>query len=51
MRAKRNNVHPVLRGGSYYDLAWGLRVIFRYGYKPEGRDRVSGFRLVIRRQT
>ena len=40
----------VLRGGSYYDAAWGLRTAFRSGREPEGRLRLDGFRIVVKRR-
>jgi formylglycine-generating enzyme required for sulfatase activity len=42
----------VLRGGSYRTSTWYLRYTFSGGRAPgpENRDRVSGFRVVVRRK-
>jgi|GEM_PF-1635722 formylglycine-generating enzyme required for sulfatase activity len=36
----------VVRGGSWYDYARGLRSAFRYGFSPDYRLNVLGFRLL-----
>ena len=41
--------YRVLRGGSYYDDSGFLRASYRLGYEPEGRGRISGFRIAVRR--
>lgn len=51
MRAKRNNVFRVLRGGDFDDGTRNLSVTHRHWYEPEIRIRFVGFRLVIRRKT
>ncbi len=39
--------YRVLRGGSWYDPAWGCRAANRYYWHPDGRNSVLGFRLVL----
>ena len=43
-------IYRVLRGGSFDDDSWVLRTSFRIRYLPESRNRVYGFRLVVRRK-
>jgi formylglycine-generating enzyme required for sulfatase activity len=35
----------VIRGGGWYNFAWGCRAADRYGYEPSIRDNNLGFRL------
>jgi len=50
MRARKNNVRRVLRGGGFNDDTWISRVLKRFASKPEVRSRFrdNGFRFVIR---
>jgi len=51
MKAKKNSVYRVNRGGSFmYDVSWVLSVPFRGGNGPKDRLGDEGFRLVIRRK-
>jgi formylglycine-generating enzyme len=40
-------IFRVLRGGSYFYDDGHCHVAFRYGYHPDDRDRLTGFRLVF----
>jgi formylglycine-generating enzyme required for sulfatase activity len=37
----------VLRGGSWYNLAWGCRSAYRINITPDDRDGIIGFRLAL----
>ena len=37
----------VLRGGSWYDIAYGCRTAIRFGVNPDDGDDYGGFRLVL----
>jgi formylglycine-generating enzyme required for sulfatase activity len=48
--SRKNSVHRVLRGGSYYSDSWGLRASDRFRCEPEYRFRFIGFRIVFSRR-
>ena len=45
--AAPTDVRRVLRGGSFYDSEGGVRAARRYGYFPDLRNYVLGFRVVV----
>ena len=53
MRAKKNTVKRVLRGGGFISVTKSLRVTCSGRDVPESRDgvRVFGFRIVVRRKS
>jgi formylglycine-generating enzyme required for sulfatase activity len=39
--------YRILRGGSWFIIAEGCRLSFRYGEYPNHKDIIVGFRLII----
>lgn len=48
MRARKNIVYRVLRGGGYGNVIRALRVTNRFDYSPVLGDSACGFRFVVR---
>ena len=49
MRGKTDNWRITHRGGNYLDDAWASLSDYRAWFPPKSRDKVGGFRFVIRK--